>query len=80
MTLQIFDVHVGAKYQVVIPRAVREALQLEPGDNLIFLVDGEKVTLRVRPASFTTALRGLHRELWPEDPGAWLEGERSAWE
>jgi len=41
---------VSQKYQIVIPRAVREALQLHPADILIFLVSGDSVILRNRPA------------------------------
>ncbi len=80
MTIETFDVHVGKKYQVVIPRAVREVLSLESGDTLLFIMDGDSVTLRARPASFTQTLRGLHSELWGDDPDAWLEAERGEWE
>ena len=68
----------GSKYQVVIPKAVREALHLGPDTPLLFLIVGDTVILRSRPTSFCEALRGLHKELWPE-PEAWLEGERAAW-
>ena len=80
MTVNAFDVHIGSKYQVVIPRAVRETLGLEPGDTLLFVVDGDKVTLRNKPASFTAALRGLHSDLWNADPDAWLNEQRDEWE
>ncbi len=70
---------IGARYQVVIPKAVREALNLRPQDTLLFLVDGDTVFLRPKPASFTETLLGLHREIWP-DPDTWLEEERGAWE
>jgi AbrB family looped-hinge helix DNA binding protein len=67
----------------VIPKPVREALDIRPRDNLLFLVDhdGEdvRVILRPQPASFTQALRGLHKDIWP-DPDKWLEEERSSWE
>jgi AbrB family looped-hinge helix DNA binding protein len=73
-------VRIGPKYQIVIPRAVRESLQLRPDDTLLFLVSGDSVILRNRPASFTEAMRGLHKEIWPVDPADWLEKERAAWE
>jgi len=73
-------VKVSSKYQVVLPRPVREALDLRVGDEVIFVVDGGKVLLRPRPASFTEAMRGLHREIWEgQDVDAWLEQERTAW-
>ena len=70
---------VSTKYQVVIPKEVREVLRLHPNDTLLFLIDGDTVILRPRPASFTKTLRGLHREVWT-DPDGWLEKERAAWE
>ncbi len=69
----------SAKYQIVIPRLVREALHLKPKDTLLFLIDGDTVILRPRPDDFTDRLRGLHRDLW-SDPDAWLEAERATWE
>jgi AbrB family looped-hinge helix DNA binding protein len=52
-------VTVSPKYQIVIPRAVREQLQLEPGQKVQALVYGDRVELiPVRPAR---ALRGFAR-------------------
>lgn len=69
----------SSKYQVVIPKQIREILGLGPRDSVLFLVDGGTVILRPQPANFTETLRGLHQDLWP-DPDAWLERERSSWE
>ena len=77
--METITAHISSKHQVVIPRAVREALRLGPDDELLFLLDGDTVVLRARPASFATALRGLHRELWP-DAARQIEEERAAWE
>ena len=76
--MQAIVARMSAKYQVVIPKAVREALHLQPRDTLLFLLDGDTAVLRPRPASFTETMRGLHQEIWP-DPDAWLEEERSTW-
>ena len=59
--------------------AVREALDLQPRDQLLFLVDGDTVILRPQPESFAGTLRELHQDLWP-DPDEWLEEERASWE
>lgn len=69
----------SAKGQLVIPKAVRERLGLKPEDTVLFLIDGDTVIMRPVPRSFAEALRGLHRDLWP-DPDTWLEEERSTWE
>ncbi len=75
------EVRLGPKNQVVIPKAIRETLQVKEGDVLLFVVQGETVILRARPASFTDALRGLHKEIWEgNDVGQWLAGEREAWD
>ena len=77
--MRAFTARISAKYQVVIPKAVREALHIQPQDNLLFMVDGDQVVIRPQPASFTQVLEGLHRHLWA-DPDAWLEKERTSWE
>lgn len=77
--MQVITAKISSKYQIVIPKPVRELLQIRPQDTLLFLLDGDTVVLRPQPASFTEATRGLHKELWP-DPDAWLEEERSTWE
>ena len=70
---------VSTKYQVVIPKEVRERLNIHPRDTLLFLIDGDTVILRPKPQSFTETLRGLHSHLWT-DSEAWLEQERASWE
>ena len=69
----------SSRYQVVIPKMVREALGLGPQTTLLFLVDDDSVMIRPCPESFSAALEGLHSELWV-DSDTWIEGERSSWE
>jgi len=77
--MKVVTAKISSKNQVVIPKDVREALRLTANSDVLFVLDGDRVTLRHRPASFTDTLRGLHDDLWP-DPDAWLEAERAAWE
>jgi AbrB family looped-hinge helix DNA binding protein len=77
--VQPISAKVSAKYQIVIPKAVRETLDLHPQDTVLFLIEGDAVYLRPKPASFTATLRGLHRHVWPDESDAWLDEERSAW-
>ena len=77
--MQVFTARISTKYQVVIPKPVRDVLSLHPQEALLFLIDGDSVILRPQPTSFTQTLRGLHQELWP-DPDEWLEQERASWE
>jgi AbrB family looped-hinge helix DNA binding protein len=77
--METVSARISSKYQVVIPRSVREALKLTPKDQLLFLMDGETVILLSRPANFTAAMRGLHNGLWP-DAARQVEEERIPWE
>ena len=70
---------VNTQYRVAIPKEVREVLNIQPRDTILFLIDGDTVTLRPKPQSFTDTLRGLHGHLWTA-PEGWLEQERSSWE
>lgn len=68
----------STKYQLVVPKAVREALNLQPDDSVLFLIEGSSVYLRPRPQSFTQTLSGLHSDVW-KNSDEWLEKERSTW-
>lgn len=47
---------VGQKGQVVIPKALRDELGIEPGDEIVFWKDGDHLALQ--PCGSTRALRG----------------------
>ncbi len=79
--MTVMTVRLGAKGQIVVPKAVREQLGLKEGDALMLMVEGQRVILRARPASFTKAMNGLHKEIWEGvDIDKWLDEERSSWD
>lgn len=78
--MTVVSAKVSTRYQIVIPKEVRDLLRIQPEDTVLFLIEGESVYLRPRPQSFTETLHGLHRHVWADDPEAWLEEERAAWE
>ncbi len=79
--MTVMTVRLGAKGQIVVPKAVREQLGLKEGDALMLVVDGQRVILRARPTSFTDAMNGLHKEIWEGvDIDKWLDEERSSWD
>ena len=47
---------ISTKYQVVIPKEVRELMNLQPRDTVLFLIDDDIVILRPKPKSFTKTL------------------------
>lgn len=71
---------ISEKYQVVIPKEVRQILHLRPRDTLLFLIDGDTVIIRPKPLNFTDTLRGLHKDVWPANSEQWLAEERATWE
>jgi AbrB family looped-hinge helix DNA binding protein len=59
-------VKVSPKYQVVIPKEVREQLQLKPGVELnVYVLDG---TIRLSPPRSIKELRGMAKGMkWKDD-------------
>ena len=45
MAKTIRKVRLGAKARVTLPKDVRDALGIEPGDSLVFSINGSNVTL-----------------------------------
>ena len=68
-----------SRCRLTLPKAMRDALGLQPNDSVIFLIEGDSVSMRRRPQSFTKALAGLHQEVWKRRD-EWLENKRLGWE
>ena len=70
-----------SKCQVTVPKEVRKALRLSPGNLVHFAIEGGKAILRPAPESHARALRGLGREAWGRLGGAdrFLQRERDSW-
>ena len=74
-------VKLSSKCQVVIPKRVRQALEIGPGDELLMVVKDGNIIIRPKPKSFTDYMKGLHKEVWDDvDTDHYLNGEREAWE
>jgi AbrB family looped-hinge helix DNA binding protein len=72
---------VSSKYQIVIPKRVREALGLRPGDRLLIVAEGDKAVMHLRPKSYAEHMRGLHKEVWQGiDATEYVREERKSWE
>jgi len=72
-------VRVGRRGQMVLPKAVREALGLTEGDQLWVEVEGNRVILRPVSLLVRESLGSL-RGTWGEAIASYLKEEREAWD
>ncbi len=66
---------VGTKGQVVIPKAIREEIGIEPGDEVAFEADGVDVRIRRaadEPQARAREIKAL-RGIWADTPGGGTE-------
>jgi AbrB family looped-hinge helix DNA binding protein len=70
-----------SKCQVTVPKEIRKALRLSPGNLVHFAIEGGKAVLRPAPDSHTRALKGLGKGVWRALGGAdrFLRRERESW-
>ena len=73
-------VKVSSKYQIVIPREVREKLNLKEGDKLIIKANDEKIIIYPQPKSYAKYALGLGKEIWQgTDATEYVLKERETW-
>jgi len=71
---------VSGKYQVVIPKSIREEIGLEKGDELLVNLQEKTIIMRVKPKSYSNYTLGLHKEIWKETEATeYVEKERGSW-
>ena len=70
-----------SKCQVTVPKEIRKALRLSPGNLVHFAIEGGKAVLRPAPESHAKALKGLGKDSWRSLGGAdrFLRRERDSW-
>jgi antitoxin PrlF len=61
---------VGPKGQVVIPKVIRDELGIEPGDEVVFELDGKDVRVRRREDDVEARRRRIEalRGIWADGP------------
>jgi AbrB family looped-hinge helix DNA binding protein len=58
-------VKISSKYQIVIPKEVREDLHLKAGDKLMVeTIEGNRLILWKPPKDYAEYMAGLHKEIW----------------
>lgn len=80
--MTIATAKVSSRNQVSLPRGVRKALGIRPGDSVLFIVEDDQVRLVRRPPSLADYTYGLGKEAWQRLGGgeAFLREERASWE
>lgn len=75
-------VTVGPKYQIVVPKEVRQQLKsLKPGVKVGIFLDGEYIAIDPQPESWVERTAGIMTEAWKGiDPIQELEKMRDEWE
>ncbi|HEX9830381.1 MAG TPA: AbrB/MazE/SpoVT family DNA-binding domain-containing protein [Thermodesulfobacteriota bacterium] len=71
------------KYQIVVPKAVREKMKLRAGEEVhMYSVDENRALLVKQPKDYVAALEGLGKEVWQALGGAdkYLKEERASWQ
>ncbi len=74
-------VKVSSKYQVVIPKDIRERFDVEEGEEMIVDIEGEKIVMKKAPTRLVDMMKGLHKEVWKDViVGEYIDKERESWE
>jgi AbrB family looped-hinge helix DNA binding protein len=72
----------SSRGQMVIPKEIRQALGLEAGDTVFFVLEGDSVRMFPQPKDYAQYTRGLGKEMWAKLGGGekFLREERESWE
>jgi AbrB family looped-hinge helix DNA binding protein len=70
------EAKLSSKNQIVIPREVRQQLNLKPGDKVVLALRGDTAIMIRKPKKYSDALAGIMEGLYPPD---YLERERQSW-
>ena len=74
-------VKVGKRYQIVIPKKVREQLGVNIEDELIVGVRDARIIMQPRPRRYSEYMQGLGKEVWGGiEATEYVKREREAWE
>lgn len=72
---------VSQKYQVVIPKEVRERTTIKEGQEMRVYSLGNSIILSPLPESYSKKMLGLGREIWRGmDPLEYIRQERAGWD
>lgn len=73
----------SSKYQIVVPKEVREKLNLKSGSKInVYSIDENHAILTTQSVDYVKSLRGLGKEVWDALGGAdkYIKEERASWD
>jgi len=75
-------VKLSKRNQMVLPKAARKALGVEPGGRVLVIVQDQLVRLLPEPENWTNYVYGLGEDVWAAMGGGerFLQEERASWE
>jgi AbrB family looped-hinge helix DNA binding protein len=70
------------KSQVVISKQMSKVLGLQPGDQIVAIIEGDKIVLRPKPKNPAVRLRGIGKGTWGDRSkiDTYLDKLRDEWE
>lgn len=72
---------ISQKYQVVIPKAIREKTKLLEGQEMYVYAVGDSIIMSPSPKSYSKKMLGLGQEIWKGvDPLEYIRQERADWD
>lgn len=76
-----YVMRLGEKFQVVIPKPVRDALDIKARDEVIVSIQDGNVVMQPKPRRYSEYMRGLGKEIWKKvDATEYVRKERESWE
>jgi len=74
-------VKVGKRYQIVIPKKIREQFGVNIEDELIVGIRDGWIVMQLRPRRYSEYMQGLGKEVWRGiEATEYVRKEREAWE
>ncbi|MGH7195956.1 MAG: AbrB/MazE/SpoVT family DNA-binding domain-containing protein [Candidatus Saccharimonadales bacterium] len=70
---------VSSKYQIVIPKELRQKLQIKPGQKVSFELDRNR-NLKISATDPVQELKGKYAGKWGSDPVAYIRKQRDKWD
>lgn len=80
--MEVVQIKLGAKAQVVIPKKAREAIGLSEGKLATLVYEKGRGVLLGDPKNYGRLLKGLGKDIWVKVGGGdnYLRVERNSWE